>query len=560
VGERFVRLAFRAAKTALLNTSGRARSLRFPTHRAAFVASCLFLLFVSACGGDETRPGTAQTDALIVNMSQAPHTLDPAVVCASLDTGLVGSFYARLVRYGTKPGPDGTTQQDSSKIEPWLAKSWTVSDDGLVYTFRLREGMKFTGGKPVNAAAVKYTYERLLKMNQCGAFYILDGIYEPPLIKSIETPDPATVVITLSQPDVNALYGWAQPAAGIVDPSVVESHGGVQANKIDEWMASHVAGYGPYLLQSYEPNKQAVLVANPNFFEAPPSNKIIINYINSDATLLLRSRSGEADVTLGLSKKSVDSLMEDACCRVIVNDAATWELIGLPNDQPPFDNAKFREALTYAVPYEEILEKVAYGLGTLYYGPWPPAFPAFNEALSGAREFNPERARALIADSGVKLPVTVELSVIEGNSIEHEIATIVQSVWKDLGVNVRVQVLPSAEFTSSLEEHKLQAFMRYDGPSVLDPAFLWDYDGKCGVSFNVSNICIPDADKLMAGYRSTDDPAKRQQIADEVARKWIADSPRIQVFADKFAAVLSKDVTAYYFSASDLFDPVRWAK
>jgi peptide/nickel transport system substrate-binding protein len=538
------------------------RRSRSPLRRAAILVSCTLLpLGFAACGGEESPSGGDEAaSTLVVNMGQAPHTLDPAVVCSSLDTGLVGSFYARLVRYGTKPGPDGTTQQDSSKIQPWLAKSWTVSDDGLVYTFILREGLRFPSGKPVDAAAVKYTFERLVRMNQCGAFYILDGIYEPLLIQSIETPDPKTVVITLSQPDVNALHGWAQPAAGIVDPSVVESHGGVQADTINEWMASNVAGYGPYLLQSYEPNKRAVLVANPDFFEPPPMREITINYINADATLLLRARSGGADVTLGLSKESVNSLMGDPCCRVIVNDAATWELIGLPNDKPPFDNVTFREALTHAVPYEEILESVAHGLGTLYYGPWPPAFPAFDETISQPRDFDLERAKRLIAESGVKVPVDIELSVIEGNPVERQIATIVQGIWKDLGVNVRVRVLPSAEFTSLLEEHRLQAFMRYDGPSVLDPAFLWDYDAKCGVSFNLSEICIPGADKLMAGYRGTEEADERQAIADEVAREWIASSPRIQVFADKFAVVLSKDVTDYHFSASDLFDPVRWSK
>jgi hypothetical protein len=89
---------------------------------------------------------------------------------------------------------------------------------------------------------------------------------------------------------------------------------------------------------------------------------------------------------------------------------------------------------------------------------------------------------------------------------------------------------------------------------------LWDFDAKCGVSSNLSEIRIPGADKLMAGYRGTEEAGERQAIADEVAREWIASSPGIQVFADKFAVVLSKEVKDYHFSASDLFDPVRWSK
>lgn len=526
------------------------------------IAAATFL--AAGCGGgdgDAVQTGASEEPTgapLVVNIGTAPATIDPSVACLSSEVTFTNNFYARLTQYGSKSGPDGTTQIDWSTVEPWLAESWTISDDGLVYTFKLRQGLKFPSGNPVDAEAVKYSFDRVLTMNQCGAYFILDGLYEPPLIKSVEAPDPATVVITLNQPDANALQLWSTPAAGVVDQSVIEANGGITEGEINEYMASHVAGYGPFLLESYEPNKRAVLVANPNFFEPPASERITVNFVNSDPTLLLQARSGEADVTLGLSKQSVHSLEGNDCCRIIANDSVNSEKLVMRHGKPPLDNVKFREALTYAIPYEEILENVAFGYGTLYYGPWAPSFPWFNAEIEQPRTFDLERAAALIQESGVTTPVKFSIIVPEGNAVEEQIATIVQGTWRELGVNLTVRKLSAADYFGTLDDHKHDLAMYLDGPAVLAPDYLWDYDAKCDVLFDYTETCIPDADKLIAQLRSTTDPAERQQLTDEAARLWIANSPRADVYADKFVAVLGKDMKQYHYA--HLTDFRTWGK
>jgi hypothetical protein len=118
---------------------------------------------------------------------------------------LIGNLYSRLTQYGSKPGPDGTTQIDPSKLEPYAAESWTISDDGKTYTFKLRAGAKFPSGKPVDAEAVTYSFDRALKMNGCGGYFLHDGLLDPPLISSVDAKDATTVVFNLSQADPNAL-------------------------------------------------------------------------------------------------------------------------------------------------------------------------------------------------------------------------------------------------------------------------------------------------------------------------------------------------------------------
>lgn len=531
------------------------RALRRPALAlVALACSALALAGPGLAAGQSKGAG----EPFVLNIAQAPATLDPGSACGLVEIGVLGNLYMTLTQYGHRPGPDGTTQVNPARMEPYAAKSWKISKDRLTYTFKLRPGMKFPSGKPVDSSAVKWSWERLLTMNGCGAYFVLDGIYTP-LIKSMETPDPLTFIVHLSQPDANVLQNWAQPATAIVDQSVVDAHGGVEKGKISEYMSSHAAGNGPFLLDSYIPNKQAVLVANPDYpLKRPASSKIIINFINSDPTLLLQARSGKADVTLLLSKQSINSLKGNGCCRIVANNSTVAELIGLANDHPPFDNVKFRTALTYAVPYQQILDNVAFGYGVLYFGPWIPAFPWFNPKIGKVRAFDLNKAKALIKASGVSTPVNVEMVIPEGNSVEEQIATVVQGVWRDVGVNLTIRKLSATDYINALEQHKVQSFVRLDGPGVIAPDYFWDYDGKCKVGFNLVAMCIPAADKLVGKLRGTSNPAKRKQITDAVARMWVANSPRIPVYADQFAAVLSKAVKTYYYSHE--LDFRTWAK
>lgn len=532
---------------------------------AASAAAGLALL-VAACGGsyqgngDQGSPASGrqgEDSALRVNFAVAPATLDPAAGCGVNDLAMIGNVYARLTKYGSKPGPDGTTQFDPDVIEPDVAESMDVSDDGKTYTFKLPADAKFPSGKPVDAKAVKYSLERTMTVNGCGAFFVIDGI--PDLIKAIKTPDPQTVVIQLSQPDPNFPEAMAQPASGIVDASVVAKHGGVKKNKINEWMQGHVAGYGPFLLQSYEPNRRAVLVANPDWVGDPPASKRIeINYVNADPTLLLQARSGDADITIGLSKQSVNSLRDREGVRIIANESPLSEQIGLPNTKKPFDNRQFREALSYALPYQDIIDRVAFGYATAFYGPLQPVLTEFNKELSAPRKYDPERARQLIKSSGVKTPVDIDMVIQEGNSAEREIATIAQGEWRKLGVNLKIRSLPASEYITGLQEHKYQSYIRLDGPGVIDAGYYLDYDMRCDVGFNLSEVCIPRADKLLTQARQETDDAKRQALYDEITRLWVRDSPKIHVYADRHVAVLSDSVKNYYYAHET--DMRTWSK
>jgi peptide/nickel transport system substrate-binding protein len=304
-----------------------------------------------------------------------------------------------------------------------------------------------------------------------------------------------------------------------------------------------------------------VLEANPTYYGKPPkSKKIIINFINSDPTLLLQARSGAADITLGLSKQSAVSLRDNPNVKVIANEISMSEQIGLPNDKPPLNNVKFREGLTYAVPYQEILDKVAFGYGRLFYGAFFPKMPESNMKLEKPRTFDLAKAQALIKESGVPTPVSLQMVVQEGNSIEEQIATIVQGVWRQLGVNVDVQKLSPSDYINSLEQHKAQSFIRIDGPGVIEAGYLLGYDMKCGIGFNLTAMCIPQADKLLAQARKLTDRKAKQKLWDQINRLWIANSPKIHVYEEKYVTVLNKRVKDFFFLHYIGGDVKTWGK
>jgi peptide/nickel transport system substrate-binding protein len=516
------------------------------------VASALALATTSSAEPAAPASANATPGTLVVNINTGPATIDPKDMTSFFDTiGL--NFYVRLMQYGTKAGPVGTRQFDGAKQEPYLARSFRVSNGGRTYTFRLRTGLRFPSGRPVDARAVKCSFERSAK--GIGLYFLNDGL--PGNLASVQAPNATTVVIRLKQPDPAILQGWSQPAASIIDCAAV-------ARQDDKWLATHEAGAGPFRLISYEPNKQLVMERRDSYarwargqgLPVPQARRIVINFINADPTLLLQARSRAADITIGLSKRSVASLRGNRSVKIGAYPTTIQEQMLTPWDKPPWNNRRFREAVTYAVPYEQILRNVAYGYGKLFYGPLPPLMPFYNAALSRPRPFDLSRARRLIQQSGVQTPVSVQLTIDEGNTVHEQIATILQGIWRTIGINLTVRKLAPAEYVGAMFGFKVQSAIRYDGPGVIDAGYYLGYDMRTnvvGIGKNINLMSIPAADRLLDQARRSLNPRVRQQRFDQITRMWTANSPKIVFYNDQATVVLSRNVRSFtYFHEPDM--------
>lgn len=528
---------------------------------AAAAAAAIAMVTVAACGGSSsdgsgggsTGDGAnASMSRLVVNSATPPASLDPSTACNLPDIALISDLYVTLLKHGTKAGPDDTQQEDATRLVPYLAKSWTVSDDGKTYTFKLDPAARFPSGAPTDARAVKYSFERDLKMGSCGAYFL--NVQEPrPLIESMTTPDAHTIVFKLAKPNAEFPHALTSPVLGIVDPSLIEQNGGVKSGTPNRWMASHSAGSGPYVLASYEPGTKAVYTANPTFFgDRPKVPRVEINFVTADPTLLLQARSGQADVTLGLSAQSLSSLRGDGSLRIVSTPAVASQFISFPTQTAPFDNATFRNALSYAIPYQDILRNVLAGYGESYFGPFAPAAPEADASLEAPRSPDMDKAKELVRQSGVKTPVSLTMYTQEGQTDQQKIATIAQGAWKDLGVDVTIKQLAPAAFADAVAApRKDYSLVRYDGPAV--PNALWQvpYDMICGSPFNISQYCNRQVESDVYAAIASSDEATRTQHFDAITRQWIADAPRIPVYQQNFTVALKDGIGSYTFAQED---------
>lgn len=505
-------------------------------------------LALAACTASSSGAADGSSGVIHVDWATGNTTLDPASACAADDASLIHNLYATLTTYGTTSGPDDTSQYDPADIVPSFAKSWDISADGKTYTFHLHTGAKFADGTPMDSAAVKYSIERVVKTGACGAFYLQAGLMAPPLISSIETPDAATVIFKLSRPNVDFLAGLATHAGSIVDPKAVEAHGGVKAGAPNEWMAGHVAGAGPYILSAYDPNNRAVLKANPNYFGAKPANKEIdISYVTAPSTLLLNAKSGAADVTLGLPLQSAKNLASASCCRVIANDAPQFAQVALSNATAPLNNVKLREALTLATPYQDILNKIAYGYGRLFYGPVVPNVAGYDAAGSAPVTYNLTAAKQALAASGLPTPVSFTMIVNGAAPAAVQLATALQGAWKDIGVNAQVKQLAPSDFTPTYTAGKFQAAVTIEGPGVPTASYQLTLTSSCGSMFNNAKVCIPGLDAQLDKARA-EGPSKAASTYAAITALWRKYWPRIPLYSAQGVTVLSKSVTHYYYS------------
>ena len=541
-------------------------SLMSPGRRRTTVAAAVGLgaaLGVSACsttsgGGSSATTGSSR--AFTVNWGTSISSLDPAFVCPGDDNSFASNFYGRLVKLSeteTSPGVF-TANPDPSKVQPDFATGWKVSDDGKTYTFTLPADKKFANGDPLDAAAVKYSIDRTLKIGACGALSLQLGITNPGLVTGVEAPDATTVVLKLSQPYPAILYSLAQSRGSIYDPKVVEANGGVQASQPNKFLTSNTASSsGPYMLAEYVPNNHAVLKRNPNYYgTAALEPEVRVNFIPSVPTLLLQAQNKQADVTLGLPPQSVNTLSTNACCKVVTADSTTPVTVSMNQQGPVTDNKKFREALTYAIPYDQILKQVAFGYGDLYYGPVVPGMAGYNAALEPARAYDVAKAKQLIAESGVATPA-ISLMINPTAPGVSEIATILQSAWQAIGVQVTLDAKPPADFSTLFNGGKYQSALLFENSTPIG-GYELRKKMTCGSSFNNQHICIDGSTPLLQKLDQTADVEKQQPLVDELTKLWLADSPTIILYRAKFTAVVSPSVKRFAYAASYRFS--EWSR
>jgi peptide/nickel transport system substrate-binding protein len=395
---------------------------------------------------------------------------------------------------------------------------------------------------------VKYTLDRTITLGGNPGAILNGNRGIGNLVAGVDAPNATTVVIRLKQPFPNYAEIMTYAYFGIVEPSLVEANGGIVPRTPNQWMASHSAGGGPYILESYDPNTRAVLVANPRYFGKKPYEKrVIVNFVPSDPTSLFQASAGKADVTVGLTLQAAASLRGNACCKIVATDYPTFIFVSLPNKRAPFDNLKFRQALAYVTPTQAIAKTVAFGYASTFYGPYPEVEGHFNKKLAGKpHPFSVAKAKELVQQSGATLPVNLDLIIREGDNDHAKLAAIIQAQWKQVGVNITIKTLAASAYIAARSAHPkdFSMIVAWSG-GFNNPYWTMNFDLRCNHVNNTSEYCNPALDKAMDDAFLAP-PAKQQALWDQFTKLWIADAPRVPLYSPKTVVVLQKNVKRYY--------------
>src|SRR5919112_1631853 len=381
---------------------------------------------------------------LVVAIPQSTVQLDPAIA-GSNGYGdilpLVDNITEGLTRF--KPG--------TVEIEPALAESWEVSEDGLQYVFAIRPGVTFHDGTPLDAAAVETNFLRQFDEN--NPLHQENMVYAGIVfadVESIKATGDMELTVTMSRPSVLLPGNLAIFAAGIVSPAALEAEGA-------EFGQSPV-GTGPFTFDSWTKDVELVLVANEDYWGGRPAlDRVVWRTIAEDTVRLSELQTAAIDVANQVDFKDAATVENDPNLQLITGPFLNMQFLAFNQALAPFDNLQVRQAVQHAVNKQNVAEVVASGNYTLGAGPIAPTLIGYDESLAEKYPYDPEAAKALIAESGLT-DISFDL-YNRTNSFWPVLGQLIQADLAAVGITANLQSLEDAEFFDLLGAGKAQAFI-----------------------------------------------------------------------------------------------------
>src|SRR5437867_4104867 len=473
---------------------------------------------------------------LVVGLVAEPVNLDPAQV-TDLNSNRVGRrIVETLVTF-----PDESTQ-----IVPGLAESWAISKDGLKYTFKLRKGVSFHDGTPLNAEAVKFSIERQIipehPFNKLGKYPFANYFFGN--VKAVEAVDPQTVEFILKEPRASFLAVLTAGAASIVSPTAVRKLG------VDYPLTP--VGTGPFKFVAWDRGQRVVLEKNAGYWKHPVKiDRVIYRPIVEGQARLTELLTGALDLIVDTPPDFVPQLESNPKVMVLKQVGVHVWYLGINNQKKPFDDKRVRQALNYAVNKEALVRDVLKGTGSFSRGPVLPNTWGADAALK-AYPYDPERAKKLLADAGYPNGFSTTLWVPESGSgmqLPVAMSTVIQSNLKAVGVNVALQTMEWGAYLAKLRTKEQDLFAlswmagNEDPDLVMYPLLhssQWTPNGPNRALYKNEKY-----DELLHQARLTTDQKKRAELYREAQRILVDDAPWVFVDHEIQTAAHAKRVQGF---------------
>lgn len=443
----------------------------------------------------------------------------------------IGSLYEPQNLDNTAGGGQGVTEAfdgnvyeglfhltDTGEVEPLLAASYTMSDDGLTYTFTLQPDVTFHSGKALTSEDVKYSIERVFAPDSQSARKSSFGA-----IESIETPDPQTVVVTLAEPSISFIYNLSY--VWVVNKDATD-------------LTTSEDGTGPYVLDGWTRGNSLSLKRWDDYWGEPAKNgEVVFDYF-TDATALSNALlTGAVDIVTNMQSPDALAAFEGDPNYVVNNGTSTTKEILVFNDRvAPFDQVEVRKAIYSAIDRAKLLNAIWGDKGTLIGSMVPPTDPWYID-LVDENPYDPELSTQLLADAGY--PDGFEFTLDTPTYDPHPVvAEFIKSELAKIGVTVDINPITADEwYTKVFQKHDYEATLQehVNDRDVVwygDPNFYWGYDNPQVTAW------IAEAEQAKTVEEQT---AKlklvNEQIAKDAASAWLYLYPQL--------VVASTDVSGY---------------
>jgi len=428
---------------------------------------------------------------------------------------------------------------EQGKPVPHLAKSWEISKDGLTYTFKLQEGVKFHDGKPFDAAAVKATFERVLdpdvRVPIRAAYTAID---------KVEVVDPTTVKFILKKPAPYLIGAFAWTTAGILSPATIEK--GTPGYKT----VTQPVGTGPYVFKEYVKGSHLTLTKNPNYWGKKPYYDVVTFRIVPEAatreSLLL---AGQVDMILHPPIADLPALQKNPAVKVLLAPSIRTIFIAINTTVKYLDDPKVRQALNYAIDKEAIIKSVLFGAADPLDAPMAPSL--FGYCKTGPYPYDPAKAKALLKEAGVPAGTKFAFISPTGRYVgDFQASQAIAGFLREVGIETELSTMdwPTyvATITKPQPENKTNLHFLGWAVSYLDAfqqfvQFRSDQHPPKGLA--TSFYKNAKVDELTTAAASETDPKKRADLYCQASKIVWDDAPWIFLWAQRFPIVYSAKVT-----------------
>lgn len=491
---------------------------------------------------------------LIVVTPNDTQTLDPAVNYDFSGGYFLINCYEGLVK---------AVGSDKAEIVPALAESWDISADGLTYTFHLRENVKFSDGTPMNAEAVKFSFERLLnlKMGAVANFTYID---------SIVVVDDQTVNFILKTP----FNSFLSALTSMWGPLVV-SPTAVKANEKDgdmgqAWLAENSAGTGPYRVDKWDRNQQLTLVRNPDYWGGWGEKyieTIVVRFVPETTTMRLMLEKGDADIAVGMSSnEDLDAIAQTPGLVVEEFAAPSIREVRINTTKAPLNDVKVRQALSYSFDYDTAANGILGGHASRLEGVSAKGIAGYYKP-SVIYTKDLDKAKALLAEAGYPDGgITLDYIWLSGLDVDRQIGEMWQADLKTIGVDLKIQEMPlntwwEAQGNPETAPQMMMGQWGLDYADATSQIWAFFYSGNFPpAGSNYFYYKNEDVDKLLEQARSEIDKTKTDQLYQEAIEKIYADAPEVWALQTNERIAHSDKVVGYEYNMSYYKEGIDFSK